>query len=251
MSERRSATENEMELDGSRIRQRLRALRTRYPGLALTTALTQIHDDQVVMRAAITLPDGTSVSAHAAEPSDASGLIDSAIELAEQRATTRALDLLGIGEVPATTGRTDTVPEVVREEAATPPLVEALRKSNQRSADAPVAPEPAPQREPERRAAAPREPAPAPPARESGAPRQQSAPPVREPVAPRNQPVPPARAEPEPDMADYSWTDFWKWARANNLNAKGQVEQRIGRSIEGLQPHEVRTLLFESGVPRS
>lgn len=91
--------EPELDPDAARIRQRLRALRSRYPGVVLDTALTHIHDDQVVVRAALTLPDGSSVSAYAAEPSDSSGLLDGAIELAEQRATTRALDLLGVGDV--------------------------------------------------------------------------------------------------------------------------------------------------------
>ena len=50
-------------------------------------------------------------------------------------------------------------------------------------------------------------------------------------------------------MADYTWTHFWTWARANELSTKGQVEQRIGRPIDGLMPHDVRQLLHETGVP--
>jgi hypothetical protein len=50
-------------------------------------------------------------------------------------------------------------------------------------------------------------------------------------------------------MADYSWTHFWTWAREYELKTKGQVEQKIGRTIDGLGPQEVRQLLNQAGVP--
>lgn len=206
MTDRRSAADRELDQDAARLRQRLRALRTRYPGVALVTQLTHIHDDQAVIQAVVTLPDGTAVSAHAAEPMDANGLLDMAIEFASQRAITRAFDLLGVGDVPAG-NRVERAPA----ESAAPPVVDALRKASQ--------------------------------------PRTV----VVADAAPTVAALEKAEAEPLPDddeMADYGWTDFWKWARANNLNAKGQVEQRIGRSMEGLQPREVRQLLFAAGVSR-
>ena len=213
----RAAVDSELNAEATRLRQWLRALRTRFPGLALHTSLTHIHDEQVVLRAELTLPDGTSLSAHAAEPTDGNGLLDTAIELAEQRAITRVFELIGIGDVPAGSTRPEPAPppERPRREEATPSVVDALHKAQQAR---PAAPEPAVT-----------EPA--------------SAPSVEE-------PEPASQPEPDEDMADYGWTDFWKWARANNLNAKGQVEQRIGRSMEGLQPREVRQLLFNAGIPR-
>ena len=71
---------------------------------------------------------------------------------------------------------------------------------------------------------------------------------------PASQPEPEHVApEPEPetelDLADYTWTHFWTWARANNLSTKGQVEQRIGRPIDNLTPREVRQMLHETGMP--
>lgn len=222
-----------MDPDAARIRQRLRALRSRYPGMVLTTQLTHIHDDQVVIRAELSLPDGSSVSAYAAEPSDSAGMLDGAIELAEQRATTRALDLLGLGDVPAATTRTEPRPAPVAErtDENAPPVVDALRRASVRrraeerppvAVDEPVAE--AGSSEPE-----------VPP---------ESEPAQEEPAAPRPEPAD------EPDMADYTWTHFWTWARANNLSTKGQVEQRIGRQIDNLTPRDVRQLLHESGVPR-
>ena len=53
MSVHRNQNESGIDPDAARVRQRLRALRSRYPGVALATALTHIHDDQVVVRASI------------------------------------------------------------------------------------------------------------------------------------------------------------------------------------------------------
>lgn len=275
-----------------RIRQRMRALRGRYPGVALTTELTHIHDDQVVIRATIAFPDGTAVSAYAAEPTDSTGLLDGALELAEQRATARALDLLGVGDVPDGSRREarpdDTAPSrpsapvvtvepeperppVVRpDERNTPPVVEALRRgqSPRGRSDAPdeapnVAPAPTPaatERPPRTVITAPVDQKPdrpvVPAESEAAAPEPSPVTRAVEPASPHR----PTRAEPgasemndddtdEPDMADYSWTHFWTWAREYELKTKGQVEQKIGRTIDGLGPQEVRHLLNEAGVP--
>lgn len=231
-----SATHNPAEIavdpDAARIRQRLRALRSRYPGLVLTTHLTHIHDDQVVVRAELSLPDGSSVSAHAAEPSDSTGMLDGAIELAEQRATTRALDLLGLGDLPAGTSRTEQRPpgEPANEDRTPPPVVDALRKATRRQAAVETPPDASGEtevvdREPDARREA--EPDPQPETR-----------------------APEAETAGEPDLADYTWTHFWTWARANDLSTKGQVEQRIGRQIDNLTPRDVRQLLHENGIPQ-
>ena len=241
MSATHQPTESVLDPDAARIRQRLRALRSRYPGMGLNTHLTHIHDDQVVVRAELSLPDGSSVSAYAAEPSDSTGLLDGAIELAEQRATTRALDLLGLGEVPAAANRPEARPEPVAErtepasaDRTPPPVVDALRKASvRRQAEVehlPVAvDEPAPEAEASR---------PEPEIRPEAAPDT-----GQKPVAPE------AGSTDEPDMADYTWTHFWTWARANDLSTKGQVEQRIGRQIDNLTPRDVRQLLHENGIP--
>ncbi len=236
MSVHRNQNESGIDPDAARVRQRLRALRSRYPGVALATALTHIHDDQVVVRASISLPDGSSVSAHAAEPTDSSGLLDGAIEIAEQRATARALDVLGVGDVTPGANRAEQPPrptasESTSEERTAPAVVDALRKASQRRAAMPESAGPDQETdEPETEQSDEAEPEPA----------------VRaEPETVRSEPEPAG----EPDMADYTWTHFWTWARANELSTKGQVEQRIGRPIDGLMPHDVRQLLHETGVP--
>jgi hypothetical protein len=191
----------------------------------LATELTHIHDDQVVVRATLGIPDGTSVSAYAAEPTDSSGLLDGAIELAEQRATTRAINLLSVSDAVATAmhdderdTRIDVEPRM--DEGSPPVVVDALRKASLRRRDAVEQPRARP---PET------ELPPSAPSIESGSP----------------------ESEPfdEPDLADYTWTHFWTWARANDLSTKGQVEQRIGQPIDGLTPRDVRLMLHATGIP--
>ncbi len=245
MSATHHPTDMAMDPDAARIRQRLRALRSRYPGLVLHTHLTHIHDDQVVVRAELSLPDGSAVSAYAAEPSDSTGLLDGAIELAEQRATARALDLLGLGEPPASTSRAEPRPEPVEErpepastDRTPPPVVDALRKASiRRQAATAQPPEPIDEPEPEA---------------ELEVEVKQSEPePPPDPASTTGQETDALQDSPtgEPDMADYTWTHFWTWARANDLSTKGQVEQRIGRQIDNLTPRDVRQLLHENGVP--
>ena len=251
MSDTRQPTETALDPESSWIRQRLRALRSRYPGTALRTQLTHIHDDQVVVRAELTLPDGSSVSAYAAEPSEQSGLLDGAIELAEQRATARALDLLGLGELPVNANRSEPVAETHAEpgvetparppDRSAPPVVDALRKASQRRPAPELQPPSVETRdEPRQDSASASWPEPAPEARREPEPETEHAP---------SQPAPPAAAPDEPNLADYTWTHFWTWARANDLSTKGQVEQRIGRPIDNLTPRDVRQLLHDNGVP--
>lgn len=254
--------ETELDPDAARLRQRLRALRGRYAGVALMTELTHIHDDQVVVRAVISFSDGATVSAYAAEPTDSTGLLDGALELAEQRATARALDLLGIGDLSVGTRREEVAPRqpsppIVRpDEVNTPPVVEAIRRgSGGQVASSQQPNEPPPVRE-TRRGPAPEEPESAPPVRETAAAVRPDGRPEHAPTVPPVQKRPkaetaePAMDEQEPDLADYTWTHFWPWAREHNLSTKGQVEQKIGRPIDGLTPLDVRQLLQAAGVPK-
>ncbi|CAA9553051.1 MAG: Phage protein [uncultured Thermomicrobiales bacterium] len=50
------------------------------------------------------------------------------------------------------------------------------------------------------------------------------------------------------DMADYSHTAFWKWAREQGFLEKADVERKIGRAMKGLTPREVRELLIQAGA---
>ena len=46
------------------------------------------------------------------------------------------------------------------------------------------------------------------------------------------------------ELADYSWTAFWPWARGLGLNGPKAVEQLIGRPTAGLTPAELRGLIL-------
>jgi hypothetical protein len=207
-----------------RIRQRLRALRSRYPGTSLTTDLTHIQDEQVVVRAALAMPDGSAVTAYAAEPIDETGMLDGAIELAEQRATTRVLDLLGVGDFGAETRRPaarERRPEAETGSRIDPASLADTSPTDDADAeldDATVA--------------------------ESATEDVET----REAVPPA-QDQEPVDTDDEPDLADYTWTHLWSWARMHGLTNRIQVEERIGRPIEGLGPREIRQLLQEAGVP--
>jgi len=93
-----------------------------------------------------------------------------------------------------------------------------------------------------------------PPARESAEPprptprtedRPQPSEPVERTVQPSaaaglvNAPAPsPVAAEPE--LADYSWSAFWPWARERGLNGPREIEALIGQPVAGLTPADLR-----------
>ena len=54
---------------------------------------------------------------------------------------------------------------------------------------------------------------------------------------------PDAGAGAEPALEDYSFTAFWRWARELGYQNKDAIETLIGRSITGLSPADLRTLV--------
>lgn len=226
---------------------RLQWLRREQPAARVETEVVPIDDRLIALRARIAVPDGWSVSAHAAVE-----LADNpaAIEQAELRALSRALDVAGyaLTEAPAA------AQETRREEPASPPpppepapapmpresiarpvnrpaVVDALRKMPARPEPAPAA-EAAPAARPQRgdftvvhdrRAAAPA--------------------PVE------RQPAPAASDEDdEAPVEDYSWTAFWRWAKGQGLNSPAEIAEVIGQPVGRLTPGELRVLLREHGV---
>jgi hypothetical protein len=51
----------------------------------------------------------------------------------------------------------------------------------------------------------------------------------------------------EVDTADYSWTAFWRWARPLGFENRGAVEAYIGRSINDMNPVQVRQAIRAKG----
>lgn len=227
---------------------RLQWLRREEPGAQVETDIVPIDGRLIGLKARIAVPDRWSVSAHAAVE-----LPDNpapAIEQAEYRALSRALDLAGyaLTEVPANLSaprfdtETDKPAETEPPEApppapaprvvARPAVVDALRKVTPRPEPA-TAPEPAtvPQR-PQRGdftvvhdrrgpAPAPAERSPAPATEDDGN---------------------------DTPLEDYSWTAFWRWAKGQGLNSPAEIAAVIGQPVDRLTPGELRTLLREHGV---
>ncbi|HEX3722250.1 MAG TPA: hypothetical protein VHV31_05635 [Nitrolancea sp.] len=46
------------------------------------------------------------------------------------------------------------------------------------------------------------------------------------------------------DAADYSWTEFWKWARSLGYNSRSALGELLGLNIGEMTPHEVRSQLI-------
>lgn len=225
-------------------------VRSDHPNTRVETELTHLHDDLVVFRAIVALPGGATATGYASEPGMPGKGMAVAIERAETRAISRALDVLGYvipaGEASRNHGDTHA-----------PPVIDALRKASFRRPqagtvvlpDLPELPEPEPAPEVDRETgeiAGVAEPA------------QVAAPVAPARVAPgaaaaRPEPAgttaePPEKPPAEPPLEDYTWTHFWRWARGHNLSTKGQVEQRIGRSLDNLTPADVRIALQETGI---
>lgn len=246
-------------------------LRRDYPDAQITTELVQREGRGTTVRAAITLPTGASASGYA----DA-GNESSTLEETERRAIGRALDILGHTVIVAqptptleprapaqqaarpavatTTSDTESTashidpeydeepnssstqsqpPESVAGQSQPPSVVDAMRRANLRrrpqgAAGTPLD-EDIPQEDTFR---AP------PPVRQGGEPVPPPPPPVSTTVA---------NEEKEPALEDYSWTAFWRVARPQGFN-KVKVEERIGRSIDGMTPIQVREALAETGI---
>jgi len=122
------------------------------------------------------------------------------IEKAETKAIGRALNALGYGAQFGDTPRPDEVPQARESDPRPSPRTEIR---------------PQPPEEVERTAQ----------------PSEATAPvaaPVPNPVAP------------EPELADYSWSAFWPWARERGLNGPREIETLIGQPVAGLTPAELR-----------
>ena len=217
------------------VKWRLLWLRKEHPDAELLTEMVE-HDQQMaIFKATVTLPTGGKATGYGSETAND---FPDFIEKAETKAIGRALNALGFGAQFGERG----------DEAANVP---SGRPGQQRPAARPVAAPPAPvplnraqqtvrpSARPEAPAVGPvREPAPAPaqmrerPAR----PTPEGAPVVATPVAP-------AANTPDADLAEYSWSAFWPWARERGLNGPKEIEAVIGQPVAGLSPAELRTLI--------
>lgn len=230
-------------------------LRSDHEDARIATELTHLRDDLVVCHAIVTLANGGSASGYAAEPLATDDDAAVTIERCETRAIGRALDILGYvvatgDALERSTAPPSAIPDVRAPESVEPALsriseprvssesppmvVNALRNVSLRrrgTDNVPGAGIDAETGEIIGSIEAPAQPAASPPPPERG--------------------THVAEREPADDLQleDYSWTHFWKWARSHELSTKAQVEKRLGHSIDGRTPADVRAELHKLGIP--
>lgn len=209
--------------------QALAWLRERFPQARLTSLVIPSDEAIISVRVDVSVNDGPASAGHG---------VALAIEAAEDRAIVRAVEGLGYREVAeARPAPRSIAPPTPIEEPAPIPV-------------RPTESHPEPPRD-----ATPRQGTPAPMAGRSG----QMGPPVM--VRPRAQVTPvrgstptatpprstlrpvPDIAESDDNLADVSWTEFWKWARSRGYDSREAINEAIGRSMDGLTPRDVRALV--------
>ena len=221
------------------VKWRLLWLRREHPAAELVTEHVRIDETIAIFKATVTLPTGGKATGYGSETAADFGDF---IEKAETKAIGRALNALGYGAQFAEEAE-ENGPRAV---APTP------RPGAEPAAPAPREAPPAAVARPDR-AARPTPPAtPAAPPIDIAAGRERVAaqPTARtEPVAAKPAARPTGRGTPpasdEPNMADYTPTAFWRWAREQGLDRAG-VERLIGRQVTGLTPSELRRLVLEA-----
>lgn len=211
------------------VKWRLLWLRKEHPDAELLTEMVE-HDQQMaIFKATVTLPTGGKATGYGSETAND---FPDFIEKAETKAIGRALNALGFGAQFGERGD-DT--------AAVPPG----RPMPERAAARPVAP-PAPvplnrAQHAGRPPARPEVPATGPARDAASAPAPIRERPAR--TAPEPAPAAPASAAPDADLAEYSWSAFWPWARERGLNGPKEIEAVIGQPVAGLSPAELRALI--------
>jgi hypothetical protein len=185
------------------VKWRLLWLRKEHPDAEIITDLVQHDPEMAIFKATVTLPTGGKATGYGSET--AADFPDF-IEKAETKAVGRALNALGYGAQFS---------DVPRDDSSSAPAVA-------RASEAPRAarPVPMPQRQP--RSAPERAPTPASTRAESATPSPDAT---------------------EPELAEYSWSAFWPWARQRGLNGPKEVEMLIGQPVAGFSPAQLRDLI--------
>lgn len=205
-------------------------LRKEHPDAQIVTDHVQIDPTIAIFKATVSLPTGGKATGYGSETA---GDFGDYIEKAETKAIGRALRALGFGAPNSEGGD---------EAEASPPAA----APHPAAASSP-APAPAPARA---RPTPITRPAPTPSATAPASPRPMAgaAPPARPRAATAAEPAPvaprPARAADDAELADYSWSAFWPWARGIGLPDKKAIEDLIGCTTDGLLPAELRTLIL-------
>jgi hypothetical protein len=234
-------------------------LRSDHEDARIATELTHLQGDLVVFHATVTLANGASASGYAVEPLRTAERPAATIERCETRAIGRALDVLGY--IVSATGDARAMPDSTPIEVESPGAPDPVHSPTAAEAEPPASRNAPPmvvnalrnvslrRRGTEELPGAGIDP-------DTG----EIIGPVEAPQVPEAAAASPpssastadaARSESPDDLPleDYTWTHFWKWARAHELTTKVHVEKRLGHSIDGLTPAEVRLELQKHGIP--
>jgi hypothetical protein len=198
------------------VKWRLAWLRTEHPDARITTDHVMIDDQGAVFRATVQVPGGGSATGYGSETR---GDFVDYIEKAETKAIGRALAALGYGTQFALDFDLEEEPEgrpwadsPVERQAGSAQRGQRQRATSDRRAETS-----GPQR--------------AQPATEARGDGEASA--IRE------------DAGDDFDMADYSWNDFWPWAKQHGYANRAAIDEALGRSTQDMTPREVREALRE------
>lgn len=200
------------------VKWRLVWLRSDHPDAHVITDLVSNDDHVAVFRAEVILPNGGRATGYGSE---AQTDFADYIEKAETKAIGRALAALGYGTQFAldfdVSGEAQSLTEEVLPERKP---VEPMRSAE--PARVRVVAPPEPERE------MPAEPVAQPPSK----------------VRPIREEVQPAERETF-EAADYSWNEFWKWARSLGYSSRSELGDMLGLELGELTPHEVRQKLID------
>ena len=257
------------------VKWRLLWLRKEHPDAEIVTEHVRIEPTLAIFKATVTVPTGGKATGYGSETA---GDFGDFIEKAETKAIGRALNALGYGaqfgdrageegegNSPSAAGTSTSTSTGIAHSghsgsarpapAAPTPRTRAAAPTVAPPASDPIDIAAGRDRADARPPARPARPATAPAtaALSASAPRDRTrllAPEVdAAPVVAAGSPLPPvpptdtvaaAADDAEPDLADYSWTAFWPWARGLGLNGRSAVEVLIGEATAGFTPAQLR-----------
>lgn len=245
------------------VRWRLLWLRREHPDAEIVTEHVQIDQSAAIFKATVRLPSGGMATGYGSETASDFGDF---IEKAETKAIGRALNALGYGaqfgersaeetgsesapaRSPAPAGRTArpaparSSPPVPASGAATGDDasndLSPRTTTRRRAAPEPALIDLAAERERASESQPPVSPS------ESGTAPDHAERAAAAPAADRTNAEDASEEAGEPDLADYSWSVFWPWARGLGLNSPKAIEALTGQEIAGRSPAEVRALIL-------
>lgn len=200
------------------VKWRLVWLRSEHPDAHIITDLVSNEKNVAVFRAEVSLPSGGRATGYGSE---SQADFDDYIEKAETKAIGRALAALGYGTQFATDFEATSEPrgEVILAESE--PRTTGTTRPPDSTRVRVVAPPSLDDEQPSHT--------------------------VEQPPA-NLRPIREEMKSPEPEAfepADYSWTEFWKWARGLGYNSRSALAELLGIELDELTPHEVRRRLIE------